>query len=145
MTDEHLGRGMALPTWTGPDGRKVTSARIGPSGGFEETAGATKVEQSIRIILGTAHGERVMRPAFGCDLRSLVFAPDNDATANLARQYVIDGLTRWEPRIEVVDVTVERDADGRAGVLLLGIGYRIRSTGAVGNLVYPFYLEPRTA
>ena len=144
MNDEHLGRGMAFHTWTAADGRTLASARIGPRGGIEEAAGVAKIEQSIRIILGTAHGERAMRPTFGCNLRSLVFAPDNDATANLARQYVLDGLTRWEPRIEVIDVVVDRELVGRrAGILRIDVRYRIRSTQATGSLVHPFYLEPR--
>jgi phage baseplate assembly protein W len=80
-----------------------------------------------------------MRPAFGCNLSSLAFAPNNAATANLARYYVAEGLARWEPRIEVLDVAVDNDNLG--GRLLLDITYRMRATQDVHNLVYPFYLE----
>jgi phage baseplate assembly protein W len=81
-----------------------------------------------------------MRPTFGCNLRSLTFAPNDGTTANLARYYVIDGLTRWEPRVDVVDVTVTNDSvEGR---LVIDILYRLRLTRDVHNLVYPFYLEP---
>src|SRR5437868_3060275 len=83
--------------------------QIDSAGGVQEAAGVAKVEASIRVILGTQYGERLMRPTFGCNLKSLAFAPNNDTTANLARYYVTEGLRRWEPRIEVFQVLVEND------------------------------------
>jgi hypothetical protein len=109
------------------------------TGGIRESAGAEKIEQSIRIILGTQHGERQMRPTFGCNLRSLVFAPNNEITANLAKHYVVEGLKRWELRIELLAVEVQNDLD--AARLLIEIHYRIKATQDVRSLVYPFYLE----
>ena len=87
--DDYYGRGIAFPV------------RLGPAG-LAESSGARKVEESIRIILGTQYGERVMRPTFGCNLRTLAFAPNNAATANLARYYVEEGLRQWEPRIDLL-------------------------------------------
>ncbi|MFJ3902876.1 GPW/gp25 family protein [Streptomyces sp. NPDC090025] len=120
------GRGLAFPVRPG-------------TLGLAESAGPRKVEESIRIILGTQYGERVMRPRFGCNLKSLVFAPNNAATANLARYHVEVGLREWEPRIELVEVTVDNDLVG--GLLLIGIAYRLRSTGELHRLDHPFALE----
>ena len=125
-SDDFYGRGLSFPLQLG-----VT--------GLGQTAGVAKVEESIRIILGTGYGERVMRPTFGCNLKALAYAPNNDATANLARYYVVAGLSRWEPRIELVDVAVRND--NLRAALLIDITYRLRSTQDVRNLVYPFYLE----
>jgi len=127
VSSDFYGRGAGYPL------------RIGPSGGVEESAGVRKVEGSIRMILGTQYGERAMRPDFGCNLRSLVFAPNNESTAGLARHYVEEGLHRWEPRIELLRVDVRND--NTAGRLLIEIQYRLRSTPDIHNLVYPFYLE----
>jgi phage baseplate assembly protein W len=80
-----------------------------------------------------------MRPNFGCNLKSLVFAPNNAATANLARFYVEEGLKTWEPRIELTEVLVKNE--NTHARLVIEIRYRIRSTNEEGNLVYPFYLE----
>jgi phage baseplate assembly protein W len=129
MSTSLYGRGMSFPLQLG-----VT--------GIGESEGVQKIEESIRIILGTQHGERVMRPDFGCNLKRLAFAPNNASTANLARYYVQEGLRRWEPRIELVDVTVEND--NLHGALLIHITYRLRATQDSHNLVYPFYLEQRT-
>jgi phage baseplate assembly protein W len=126
MNDDFYGRGMTYPLQVGV-------------AGIGESSGAEKVEQSIRIILGTQYGERVMRPRFGSNLRSLVFAPNDVATANLARYYVQDGLAAAEPRIDVLDVGV--DNEPQRGALIITITYRLRATQDVRNLVYPFYLE----
>jgi phage baseplate assembly protein W len=107
--------------------------------GLVQAAGPDKVRESIRLILGTQYGERVMRPRFGCNLKTLAFAPVNATTANLARYYVEEGLTRWEPRIELVDVTVT--GDNQAATLLIDITYRLRATQDVDHLVHPFSLE----
>jgi uncharacterized protein len=128
MDPEFYGQGLSFPL------------RLGVAG-LAASAGAAKVEESIRIILGTGYGERVMRPRFGCNLKSLAFAPNTDATANLARFYVAEGLARWEPRIDVVDVSVLSDNDSEPPALLIDVTYRLRATQDVRNLVYPFYLE----
>jgi phage baseplate assembly protein W len=126
---EYYGCGMSFPV------------AIGPSGALAESSGVAKVEESIRIILGTQYGERVMRPTFGCNLKSLVFAPNNSATANLARFYVQQGLAQWEPRIDILEVLVENADFGGVGGLLINIHYRLRATQDVQSLIYPFYLE----
>ena len=77
-----------------------------------------------------------MRPTFGCNLKSLVFAPNNEATANLARYYVEDGLRQWETRIDVFDVLVEND--NLNGYLLINIHYRILASQEVHSMIYPF-------
>lgn len=106
--------------------------------GIAVAAGADKVRRSILTILGTQHGERVMRPKFGCNLRVLVFMPNNRTTATQAEYYVREGLARWEPRIMVDDVAVEND--NTLGRLIVHINYRIKATHETQNLVYPFYL-----
>jgi len=98
------------------------------------------VQQSIGLILSTAKGERVMRPDFGCDLQKLVFAPNNGATHALAAFEVREALLAWEPRIELIDVSVH--VGGEVGEqLLIDIEFRVRSTDNRFNLVYPFYLD----
>jgi phage baseplate assembly protein W len=100
---------------------------------------AQSVEESIRIILGTTRGERVMRPDFGADLYRLSFSPNNTSTAGLAIFFVEEALTKWEPRIELLDVDAGPDEDD-ANILLITVDYRILSLNTEHNLVYPFYL-----
>ena len=129
MDNEFLGSGWAFPIQ--PDQRQ---------GGLLLTEGEDAVRQSIWMILGTARGERVMRPDFGCDLQEAVFeVHDADADATISAA-VREALTRWEPRIEVLDVYAAPDA-GDPHRLLIEINYQVRSTNSRFNLVYPFYLQ----
>lgn len=98
------------------------------------------VRQSIWIILGTAPGERVMRPGFGCAIHDLVFSVGGATTAGRAVRAVREALVRWEPRVELVDVRAGADPHDHS-VLLVEVDYRVRTTNNQFNLVYPFYLE----
>lgn len=129
MAVDPLGRGIAFPMQTTPTGGIAMSGR------------SRKIQESIRLILGTQRGERLMRPEFGSDLNTLVFAPNTPATADLARHYVREALSRWEPRITLEEVSVQNDP--RSGALLVDIHYRVASTFERQNLVFPFYLQPR--
>ena len=97
------------------------------------------VRQSIWLILGTAKGERVMRPDFGCGIYDMVFEVNSSTTAAEAAEQVRDALLSFEPRIDVLDIEVSPGEDGE--VLYISIDYQVRATNTVFNLVYPFYLE----
>ena len=76
-------------------------------GTIASSEGVELVEESIRILLGTRKGERVMRPNFGADLESVVFNAINANTVSMISYYVKECLDQWEPRIEVKGVTVD--------------------------------------
>src|SRR5438552_13845510 len=124
---DFLGNGWAFPM------------RISPSGGIGLSRQEVDIDEAIRIILGTAKGERHMRPNFGCGIHDLVFAPNNATTHGLVETYVTEAIGWWEPRVELVDVLVEPDDDDR-NTLFINITYKVRSTNDVRNLVYPFYI-----
>jgi len=113
-------------------------------GSVDLTKDDEKIRQSIRIILETARGERVMRPDFGCGIHDYVFAAINASTINTIRQAVREALIRWEPRIEVLRVAIADDQGGSdvsRGILAVNIDYRVRATNSEFNLVYPFFLK----
>src|SRR5260370_237421 len=126
QSDAVYGRGISYPM------------RVSSRGGIQQSGGEQKVDESIRMILGTQYGERVMRPTFGCNLRSLAFAPNNESTAQLAQYYVEEGLKEWEPRIELMGVTVTNNH--ALGALIIEIHYRLRATQDIRSMVYPFSL-----
>lgn len=109
-------------------------------GGLSLVSNELAVEQSIRFILGTAPGERIMRPDFGCRIHELVFAPNNTHTCNLAAHYAQEALLKWEPRIEEVKADAKPDEFNDAAIVIT-LEYKIRQTNSFYNLVYPFYLE----
>jgi hypothetical protein len=129
MGVEFVGSGWAFPLRTDPTGRVAL------------VSGTEEVEQSIRLILMTAPGERPMRPEFGCAVHDYVFAPADASTAGDIAYAVRVAINRWEPRIDLGDVTVRFDAVDR-GVLYVDIEYSLRGTNSPRNLVFPFYVIP---
>jgi len=128
---DYLGVGVAFPI------------RVDHSGGLALAEYEESVQEAIWIILGSARGERQMRPRFGCGIHEYVFAPDSAGTrAGIARA-VRSGLTEWEPRIDVLDVRVDAVPD-EENKLLIEVDYRVRSNNAFHNLVYPFYITEGT-
>ena len=131
-----LGQGWRFPFGVDERGRIAVSRQDGD------------IEQSIRIILGTARGERVMRPEFGSSIHDFVFAPNNASTAGLLAYHVQEALVRWEPRIEVIHVDVRPELLEESNRLestdrvRIDIHYLIKATNDERNLVFPFYLIP---
>jgi len=124
-----LGRGWAYPV------------RIDPlTGAIAFAEYETDIRQSIRIILGTSQGERVMRPDFGCGIHDLVFEVIDVATLTRVEAAVRDALVKYEARIEVLSVRTDPIA-AADGCLLIELEYRVRRTNQIGNLVYPFYFR----
>jgi phage baseplate assembly protein W len=117
--------------------------QVSASGGIARSNYEQRVEESIYLILSTAQGERVMLPDFGCGIHDRVFAPNNAATLSNVVALVREALVRYEPRIDVLDIDAESAAD-QPNLLLIRINYQIRANQALGNLVYPFYINERT-
>jgi phage baseplate assembly protein W len=129
-TKAFLGVGWAFPVRPAADGSGEVALAV-----YEED-----IRQAIRLILETNPGERVMRPDFGAGLRALVFEPINTTTLGLVRYRVEQALVVWEPRIEVMEVTVTASPDQRSR-LDIDIRYRVRAVNTFYNLVFPFFLQ----
>jgi phage baseplate assembly protein W len=128
VTRDFLGTGWKFPV------------RVNPRGGLSYSSGEQDIQEAIWIILGTARGERQMLPEFGCGVHEYVFAPNNAATRGQIAYQVREALTKWEPRIDVLDVRVESSSD-EANKLLIRVDYRVASNNTFHNLVYPFYIQ----
>lgn len=128
-TKDFLGSGWAFPP------------RLDSRGQIELVHQEQDIDEAIRMILLTNKGERPMRPEFGSDLFRIQFSPNDAATAGLARRYVTEALSWWEPRIEVRDVRAGPDPRNSAR-LLIEIEYHIPATNSDRNLVFPFYVIP---
>jgi uncharacterized protein len=129
MAEEFVGTGVGFPV------------RTDATGSLALVSGQMEIRESIRLILGTAFGERPMRPEFGCGIHDLVFAPSDNRTAGRAAYEVRSSIERWEPRINLHDVDVTFDS-GDAGTMLISLTYSVRGTNDPRNLVFPFYTLP---
>ena len=81
--------------------------------------GLAHLRQSVRDVLTTRIGTRVMRREYGSRIPELVDAPLNDGLRLQVASAAIEALARWEPRLRVRRLTV-RPA-GEAGRLVADI------------------------
>ena len=109
-------------------------------GKIEMASNEDCVRQSILMILGTAKGDRIMRPDFGCGIHDLVFANNSPGTIGQVIDEVRQALIDWEPRIDLLEVDANPD-EAQPNQLLILINYQVRTTNNRFNLVYPFYLQ----
>ncbi|MGH8994173.1 MAG: GPW/gp25 family protein [Acidimicrobiia bacterium] len=127
MAEEFIGAGWAFPL------------RTDATGGIALSSGDRELEEAIRLVLGTAPGERPMRPEFGCAIHEFVFAPADATTAGRISYEVRTSLERWEPRVEVAEVETTFDVD-EPSTLFIDVRYTRRGSNDPRNLVFPFYL-----
>ena len=112
--------------------------RLGVAG-LAESAGVRRVEESMRIILGTQHGERVMRP----DLRLQPHEPGLRAQQRRHRE-PRPLLRRGGPdALGAAHRARRRHRRERQPPrpLLITVTYRLRATSDTHVFVYPFSLE----
>ncbi len=98
------------------------------------------VQQSIRIILKTLPGERLMRPRFGAGLENMVHEQNTLTTQREIQDLVVESLERWEPRIALEQVDVREDSQNPASVRI-EIVYRVRRSDKVQQLGLTMELE----
>ncbi|MDB5692071.1 MAG: baseplate protein [Alphaproteobacteria bacterium] len=124
---DFLGVGWSYPVATDPLTGDVAMSRY-----------EGDIREAIRIILETAPGERVMRPGFGCGIHDLVFEEMSSTTLFAVQAMVREALVTYEPRIELLEVSVD-PLEALNGLLVFTIDYRVRRTNQVDNLVFPFF------
>ena len=123
-----FGQGLSFPPRVGADGRLAWSE------------GEDNVRESIRIILLTEPGERVMREDFGCGLRKFLFEPNTVTTRQLIRERVLRAIALWEPRVKVDDVAVEADPTNPR-LIGINIFFRLVATQMMGRVGVTLQLE----
>jgi uncharacterized protein len=127
MANEFVGTGWRFPIL--PD----------LTGGLRYASGDENVEQSLKILLMTNLGQRVMRTDFGSKAPGLVFSPGSLQYLGLLETTIHEAVRDWEPRVDLEEVRAEPDLDDESRITV-NIGYRVRKTNTRNNLVFPFYL-----
>ena len=125
---DFLGRGLRFPV------------SVNLNGGVSASQLEENVRQSIFIILGTAPGERINRPRWGCQIHDLMFAPNNELTAATAEVYCEEAIYKYEPRVQKVACQAKPNPD-EPNRLDIRIEYVIAGKNDKRNLVFPFYLR----
>lgn len=113
--------------------------RVNAKGGLSYSKGPARIRDAIWIILATSLGERLMREDFGAGANDFVFQSNSDVVRAQLAAAVSAALTKWEPRIKLVGVSVQPGTE--PSQVLIVVDYQISSTNELFNLVYPLYLQ----
>lgn len=97
------------------------------------------IRESLRILLATTPGERIMQPTYGCRLNALLFESINESTITEIRDIIERAILFFEPRINLDEVRFDLDQEIN-GLLKINLFYTIRETNSRSNMVYPFYV-----
>src|SRR2546428_12402857 len=122
-----LGRGWSFPPGFGP-----------ATGDVVMTEGEADIDGSLRILFGTALGERFLVPAYGLDVHELQFEPVSTGLRTFLRDRIKIAILIYEPRITLVSLDVKSPTEPD-GLLLIALEYEVRATNSRYNLVFPFY------
>lgn len=89
-----------------------------------ETGGALTdldhIRQSVRDILLTPVGTRVMRRQYGSLLSALIDQPQNEVLRLQIMSACYQAILQWEPRVKLTAISFESDINGAMVVELSG-------------------------
>ena len=101
------------------------------------------IKQSLRIILLTSMGERIMRPDFGSKLRESVFRKMNSVAVNTMKDNIKRAILEFEPRVTLDSIELNT-ADTLAGKLDIQLNYTVKAINIRSNIVFPYYFKEGT-
>ena len=106
--------------------------------GVKTSSDEQDIEESLKILLSTRLGERIMEPGYGCNLEDLLFSPMDLTLETFVKDQIETAILYHEPRIDPkkIDLTESNSLEGQ---LLILIEYTIRATNSRKNMVFPFY------
>ena len=122
-----LGRGWSFPPTFQPSTGEVAMSEA-----------EYDIRESLRILLTTRIGERIMHPTYGCNLDDYVFENINQTFRTFIFDLVETAILYFEPRVDLENVWVRQD-NVLEGILEIEVEYTVRSTNSRSNIVFPFY------
>ena len=102
------------------------------------TSDEEDIEASLKILLGTAAGERFFNPQYGMDMHQILFEPMSTTLNTFLKDKARTAILIYEPRINLLSLELDtsEQTEGRVSII---IDYEIKATNSRFNLVYPFY------
>ena len=128
---QFLGTGWGFP----PVFNKSTNAMS-----VEMVSNEQDINESLRILLGTAPGERLMYPTYGCGIKRMVFEKIDESMITALKDTIARAVLFFEPRITLNSIDVDL-SDQFNGCVRFCLNYTVRTTNNRSNIVYPYYIN----
>lgn len=137
MAGDFTSNGFLGKGWSFPPSFNAQSKTV------EITEKETDIDRSLRILLTTTVGERLMEPKYGCNMEELLFEPLNTSTKTIIIDKIKTAILYFEPRIDAKSITLNTQNE-LEGELLIEIEYEVRATNSRFNFVFPYYKNEGT-
>lgn len=103
------------------------------------TSDEEDIQASLKILLGTAFGERFLHPKYGLDMQEMLFEPVSTTMTTFLKDRVKTAILIYEPRINLLSLEIDTSFQNEGKVAII-VEYEVRATNSRFNLVYPFFL-----
>lgn len=80
---------------------------------FNTASDLLVLESSVRMLLLTTKGERIMQPGYGTSLKKILFELNVDSIESIIQQEITQALNIYEPRVAISGVDIDRSAAPR--------------------------------
>lgn len=91
------------------------------------------IKTAVRNILNTNKGEKLFKPEFGADLKGLLFELITPSSRLLIKRRIIEEVQRWEPRVIVDNVSIEKSNE--LGGVIITLVFSLRKDPKVQSTV----------
>jgi len=89
---------------------------------FDENA----IKQSVKNLVQTNFYERPFHPEIGSQVRGLLFEPYSPMLDAMLTRAIVDTITNYEPRVELVEVDVRSNPDNNS--VYVSVTFKIINT-----------------
>lgn len=94
------------------------------------------LKSSVKMLLITSKGERIMQPTYGTLLKRALFEPSTNSIQTIVQQEITEALANFEPRVSLESLSVSRaDTGGRS--LLVNARFQSRISLTTFNISVP--------
>lgn len=95
------------------------------------------LKSSVKMLLITTKGERIMQPTYGTLLRRALFEPSTDSISTVIQQEITEALTQFEPRVALQTFDIQKaDPGGRS--ILVNASFLSKISQSTFSLELPF-------
>ncbi len=85
---------------------------------FNTSTNLDVLKSSVKMLLITTKGERIMQPTYGTLLRRAIFEPSTDSITTIIQQEINDALNQFEPRVALDSINIQRGDPGGRSVIV---------------------------
>ena len=115
----------------------ITPFRRDQKADFANDSGVELIRSNVRQVLGTkgpgsnGSGELPWNTEFGSLMHTLRHQNNNPVLEQIALVHVVEALARWEPRVNITDVSIERNRR----VLTIAIRFDVIDVSGAGRTI----------